>query len=488
MDYLLAVDVGTSSCRTVLYTKELEEIAWASEQYDLLTPKPGCAEQDPHTILNALVKGIQRCIQQAGVDKDSITLMSWGTVMHSMIALDSQKRPLTKVWTWADTRSTAQAVALESRVGMSFYNRTGCPIHPMYWPAKIQYLQQEHPHIWAETCYLVSLKEYLLLQFTGKLVVDESIASTTGLWNVYERQWDQIILDEVGLREELLSSVMDPLTVLKGITTEMAYLTGLPKDIGIVLGCSDGALSNVGSGALSPGVMAFMVGTSGALRITRERPFLHPKGNTWCYYAAQDLWIVGGASNNGGNVLKWFRDNMTRGRLDYSEFSELAVQSPPGSNGLLFLPFLAGERFPYNPKSQGTFFGLTLNTDQSDVVRAMMEGVAFQLLKIFEDVSKVGSSPAEIRVTGGIANSQVWLQIAADVLGRELVIPFVKEASAFGAAILGLVAVGELGNLQDGARFVEIRKVIEPQEETRELYLEKYALYKEVERLLDPLY
>lgn len=486
MGYLLAVDVGTSSCRAVLYTSELKEMGWASQSYDLLTPEPGYAEQDPDTIFHALLQVIRKCVEQAAVDKHSITTMSWGTVMHSMIALDSQKRPLTKVWTWADTRSVSQAAALESSFGMDFYERTGCPIHAMYWPAKIRYLQEEQPKIWAETRFLVSLKEYLLLRFTGQLIVDESVASTTGLWNIQERQWDPTILAAIGLREELLSPSADPLTIWKGITSKTSSLTGLRQDIEIVLGCSDGALSNVGSGALSPGIMAYMVGTSGAVRVTSERPLLHPQGNTWCYYIAQDLWIVGGASNNGGNVLKWFRDNMAGGTVDYEQISELAAASLPGSNGLLFLPFLAGERFPYDPKSQGAFLGLTLSTEQSDIARAMMEGVAFQLLRIFEDVVKVGSQPTEIRVTGGIVNSPVWLEIVANVLGRELVIPLVKEASALGAAMLALVATKELGDLQDAAGFVEISHIVQPQEKIREIYLEKYALYKEIERLQIP--
>ena len=488
MGYLLAVDVGTSSCRAVLYTRELKEMGWASQSYDLLTPEPGYAEQDPDTILYALLQVIRKCVEQAAVSKHSITTMSWGTVMHSMIALDSQKRPLTKVWTWADTRSVSQASVLESSFGMGFYERTGCPIHPMYWPAKIRYLQEEQPEIWAKTRFLVSLKEYLLLRFTGQLIVDDSIASTTGLWNMHDRQWDSMILDAIGLRKELLSHSTDPLTTLGGITSETASLTGLREDIHVVLGCSDGALSNVGSGALSPGILACMVGTSGAARVTSERPLLHPQGSTWCYYVAQDLWIVGGASNNGGNVLKWFRDNMAHGTIDYGQISELAAASIPGSNGLLFLPFLAGERFPYNPKSQGAFLGLTLSTESSDVARAMMEGVAFQLLRIFEDVVKVGSQPTEIRVTGGIVNSPVWLEIVANVLGRELVIPLVKEASALGAAMLALVATKELGELQDAAGLVEISHVVQPQEEIREVYLERYALYKEIDRLLDPFY
>ncbi len=459
MHAVIGVDIGTSSCRAVVFSLQLQQLAQAGKEYPIYSPVPGSAEQDPDEIYDAVVEVIAASIKDSGLRPQQIAGIGFAAVKHSIIPLDAKQKRLSRAWAWPDLRSRPQAQALLDASPL-FYQQSGCPIHSIYWPAKIKHLQQLAA-LWGQTERIVSIKEYVMHRLTGQWAADASVASATGIMNIAHRDWDDILLERLHLDRRLLNPVVEPTTILEGLTPEAARCTGLPRDIPVIIGGSDGTLSNVGAGAVRPGVMALMVGTSGAVREVRPEPTLHPDQKTWCYYLADRQWVSGGAVNNGGNTLQWFRDQLEDVTVGFSDLSAKAEAAPPGSSGLLFLPYLTGERCPHwNYDARGVFFGLHMQSTKSDMVRSIMEGVAFQLFSIYEALAEVNGTPHLIRCSGGLAHSGVWVQIMADVFGRDMDVPAFSEGSSFGAAALVLRALGHVGGLREAADMIEPGKTV----------------------------
>ncbi|MCL4517398.1 MAG: gluconokinase [Firmicutes bacterium] len=497
MKYYLGVDVGTSGCRAVAFNEEFRVLAGASKEYAVISPRPGWAEQDPELILESVVEVLKRVLTDPAVHGEKPVAVGMATFMHSLIGLDGDGKPLTNAIIWADLRSAREAEWLKDHYGVSeIYGRTGCPIHPMYLPAKVLWLKRNAPDVFSGMVRIVSIKEYLLYRLTGKFLVDHSIASATGLLNIRTLKWDEFMLDAVGVDAGLLSEPVSPLTVVEGFTTDYARSKGLPAGVPLVLGATDGTLSNPGSGVVLPGQLAAMIGTSAAVRVTTPEPVLDPKARTWCYYLATGKWITGGATNNGGNILRWYRDHFgskeieqarTMGVDPYQVLSRQAASVPPGSRGLVFLPFLAGERSPYwNPNARGVLFGLNLGHGPDEVIRSIMEGVVFQLYSVYEALVETTGQPAEVRASGGFVKSPEWVQIMADTFGVPLAVPQVLEGSAFGAAALAMMAMGVLEKLEDVSRFIQLGKTVEPVPARTAIYRELYEIYTSIYKKLNP--
>lgn len=487
MKYYIGVDVGTSSCRAVAFDENMRVLASAGREYAVLSPFPGWAEQDPEQILDSACEVLQSVLASPALKGERPAAVGLATFMHSLIGLDREGNPVTNAVIWADLRSGAEAAWLKENVGAEeIYTRTGCPIHPMYLPAKILWFQRQAPETFARIARIVSMKEYLVSRLAGRFLVDQSIASATGLLNVYSLKWDKPVLQAIGIDETYLSEPVPPTTVLEGFTTPYAREKGLPGGVPLVLGATDGTLSNPGSGVVFPGQMAAMIGTSAAVRVTSSQPVLDPKARTWCYYLAQGKWIPGGATNNGGNILRWFRDHFGAGD-PYEVLSRRGAAVPPGSRGLLFLPFLAGERSPHwNSSARGILFGLNLGHGPDEIIRSIMEGVIFQLYSVYEALVEATGQPTEIRASGGFAKSPEWLQIMADTFGVPLAVPQVSEGTAFGAAAMAMMATGAMEKVEDIAQFIKIEKTVEPDPARARIYLELYGMYMDIYRKLTP--
>ncbi len=470
MDCFMGVDIGTSGCRAVLLCEDLTLVDTIKREWNIDCPQPGYAEQDPEAAVQSVTSAIDECIS---VHNSRVHVLSMGmaAAICSLICLDAEYQPLTKAWTWADLRSRRQAEYLKATYAAEFYRGTGCPFHPMYWPAKILFIKENLPEIYKRTRYFVSLKDYILFRMTGGHISDLSLASATGLLNIHTLSWDHDMLKVLGIGPEMLWEPVEPAVVLQHDKNGTA----------IIAGASDAAMSNVGCGALHPGAMALMVGSTGALRVATPRPLQSGDLSTWCYYIGDRLWLTGGATNDGGSVLKWFRDRIFDGDLNYEVMSAMAKEVPPGSRGLLFLPFLAGERCPHwRADARAVFHGLTLSHTKAEMVRAMMEGVAFQMYNVFSFLGNLVCHPYQIRVTGGIVHSPVWLSIFADLFGRPLSIPQNGESSAVGTAILGMKACGIRPSLRDISDIIEIKNTVEPDAERNKAYQALYQQYCEL--------
>lgn len=439
---VIAIDIGTTSTKALAVDREGRVLGRQSVGYPLHTPQPGYAEQDPDEIVESVFACTARLLQEGGWQADEVLCVTFSSANHSLITLDENGSPLTPMITWADQRSAPQAARLlRDGSGLRVYSRTGTPIHPMSPLVKLIWLREERPELFRRAGHFVGIKEYLWLKLFGHAVMDYSLASATGLFGLESLKWDEEALELAGVREEQLPRLVPTTDITVGLKPDAAERLGLRADTPFVAGAQDGVLANLGVGAVGQGVMAVTVGTSSAARLTVERPSFDAEGRLFCYALTDDHWVVGGPSNNGAIVAQWIRERLYPGKST-EEVLPLAAASPPGANGLLFLPLLSGERAPFwDAQAKGVMFGLTLAHTESDMLRAALEGVMFQLAAIVASMKESGAVPSEVRASGGFARSELWCQMLADMLGVPVTVPESVESSALGAAQLGLYAL-----------------------------------------------
>jgi len=488
---VLAVDIGTTSTKTLAADETGRVLAEHSVAYPMHSPQPGAAEQDPDEICEAVLEGLAAVMRHASLRADDVLCVSLSSAMHSLIALDRENRPLTRSITWADQRAAAQAERLTADgTGLSVYLRTGTPIHAMSPLVKLMWLKEARPDIWRRAARFAGIKEYVVHRLFGEWVMDHSLASATGCFNLFTLAWDEQALRLADVREEQLPRPVPTTHILTGLDGEAARRTGLARETPFVVGASDGTLANLGVGALSPGVLAVTIGTSGAVRAAVDRPSPDPQGRLFCYALTEREWIVGGPTNSGAIAVRWMAERVCPDR-PMEAVVELAKTVPPGSDGLLFLPQLAGERAPFwNPLAQGVLFGLTLSHGKAHLIRAAMEGVLFQIRAVVGPVENMTGKAREIRASGGFAKSPFWCRMLADMTGTPVFVPDSVEGSGLGAVWLGLHALRapdrplKVPEPAGGTRYEPDARVHARYSELMPLYLELYERLKEPMRTI----
>ena len=491
----IGLDIGTTSTKAIAFTPTGEIKAIAKQEYPLSSPQPGYSEQDPQAILTAVVTGLQEVVKQANLAPDQVGAIGFSAAMHSLIAVDAQNNLLTNSITWADSRSVEQASRLKnSDRGFAVYQRTGTPIHPMSPLSKLIWMQEKDPDKFHQAAKFISIKEYVLFQLFGSYVVDYSIASATGLFNLRSLSWDEEALAIAGIRAEQLSELVPTTHILRGMKSEHAEAIGLHAETPVVVGASDGVLANLGVGAIAPDQIAVTIGTSGAVRQVVSQPLTDQQQRTFCYALTDQHWVVGGASNSGGVVLRWWRDRFGQAEVEqakadqskgdpYDLLIQLAENVPVGAAGLLFLPFLTGERAPsWNSDARGVFFGVALHHDRTHFTRAVLEGILYSIYSIVVALHELTEAdPTQnkvVRASGGFARSPIWLQLMADLFGCEVLAPEVYEASGFGAAVLAMVAVGALKDIAEVQPLIQIKTRYQPNLDRTQQYQELFGLYQ----------
>lgn len=487
--YFMGVDIGTTSTKAIVFSSTGQLKGIGNIGYNILTPKPSWAEQEPEAIFTAVVAAIHEAIQQAGVLKSELAAVGFSAAMHSLIAVDSEGRLLTNAMIWADNRSVLQSQTLK-QTGQAIYQRTGTPIHPMSPLTKLMWMREEAPDIFDQAAKFISIKEYIVYQLFRRYVVDYSIASATGLFNLKQLTWDQEALAVAGVRVDQLSEPVPTTYILQGLNLRDAEAMGLAAETPFVIGASDGVLANLGVGAIDKGRVAITIGTSSAIRTAVDVPLTDRQGRTFCYALTENRWIIGGPSNNGGIVLRWFRDQLSGPEVEASEklgidaytlMIDAASKVPAGAQGLIFLPFLSGERAPYwNADARGTFFGLGLNHTRAHLIRAVLEGIIFCVYSIYSVLSDLSGEANALIVSGGFACSHFWRQLVADIFGAEVLLPEVFEGSSFGAAVLAMYAIDAIKSLEEGQRLISIREQHQPDPNLTPLYRELFSIYERV--------
>lgn len=475
----MGVDIGTSSTKAVLFNERGEVICREATHYELVTDETGKAEESPTEIFEAVITSIQGVMKN--IDKTELRGISFSSAMHSLIMVGADGELLTECITWADGRSS-EALENIKRDNYLFqlYEATGTPIHPMSPFAKICWLKEDEAQLFHRAEKFVDIKSYILNRLFDVWVMDESLASGTGLYNILEHDWEFEAMEIVKLTPDYLPKVVPETYQLHGVKKEYAELMGIPENLPFIVGGSDGALANIGIQATGRNDVTITVGTSGAVRKLTNEFQVDSRGRTFCYGAGDGYFIAGGAVNNGGKVVEWglqqFGSESEIMNRDFTSFIAHIDEVPPGASGLLFQPYLLGERAPFWTNDiRGGFVGLTINHSKAHFVRAILEGIAFNLAEVYEAVA----APDDIiYVTGGISGHEAWCRLLADILDREVRVPHTIEGSSLGAAIIGMRSLGILKTL-NLEQTLPIKAVYHPSENTKK-YAELRPIFKQV--------
>ncbi len=444
-EVLLGLDVGTTAVKVAAFSTEGRgQLAAAQREHPLHQPRPGWQVQEPAVVLAAVDAALAECVLALGPAR--VVGLAVSSAQHALLGLDDRLDPVTPLVTWADARSVAEAQELRAEgLADGLLRRTGTPVHPMSPLVKLRWYTRHEPTTAAAARWWVGLKDLLLLHLTGRLVTELSSASATGLLGSLARDWDDDALAVAGIRREQLPPVLPTTTVLT-LAPQAARRTSLPAGLPVAVGAADGPLGNLGTGAIEPGVAGLSLGTSGAVRMTVPGPQADPAGSLFCYALTEDLWVVGGAISNGGIALRWagatFAAELVRqGPADH-ELLALAAEAPPGSDGLVMLPYLLSERAPlWDPELAGAYFGIRHRHGRQHFLRAALEGVCLQVATVADALDRV-SPVREVRATGGTFRSTLWQNVMASVLGRPLVVEGGAGGTALGACALGWHALG----------------------------------------------
>ena len=486
---LAGIDIGTTSTKVVVITIDGNPVYQVSCGYPLHTPHPGYAELDPDEVFEAVLSAFEETTAQLGPD-ENIVAVGFSSAMHSVMLLDNADRPLTRLITWADARSESIASTLRSSTaGAAIYRATGTPIHPMTPLCKLAWMNRHEPDLLRRANAVMSVKEFVFHRLFGERVVDHSLASATGLFDIFERQWFAPALECAGITEKLLSTPVTASYRLPKLIHSSTERIGLSTDTPFFAGASDGCLANLGVGAMQPGEAALTIGTSGAVRVASRQPAVDPEGRLFTYILDEKNYITGGAINSGGILIQWFKDQFAGGQDDRMEaLLAEAAATPAGSEGLLCLPYLLGERAPHwNSFDRGVFFGVTFQHTPAHFLRSLLEGSALTLRQIVEAIESLYGDIHVIYANGGFARSAFWVQMLADVLNKPVLISPVAEASAIGAALL---AGRESGHLTATplTRDMQTQTRYEPDEENRRIYDANADLFSDLYRTLHPLF
>lgn len=497
--YMIGIDIGTTSTKAVLFDESGKVMANANEEYPLYTPSPSVAEQDPEEIFAALIAAVRHVMKESGIRPDQIRFASFSSAMHSVIPIERSGQPLMRCLTWADNRSAEWSERLKNELGgHDIYRRTGTPIHPMSPLTKLLWLKDDRPDIFEKAYKFISIKEYVFHKLFGQYVIDYSIASCTGLMNLEQLDWDEEALKVAGITREHLSELVPTTHVLQGMSPKYADEMGLSASTPFVIGASDGVLSNLGVGAIDPGVVAVTIGTSGAIRTLVDRPKTDPKGRIFCYALTDKHWVIGGPVNNGGVIFRWVRDEFAASEVEtakrlgispYDVLTKIGERVRPGADGLIFHPYLAGERAPlWNPNARGSFFGLTLHHQKEHMIRAVLEGVIYNLYTVLLAMEEQIGRPRQIKATGGFARSPLWRQMMADIFDQEVIIPESFESSCLGAVVLGLYALGDIDSFDIVKEMVGGTYEHTPTPEHAAIYKQLLPIYIRISRKLEEEY
>ncbi|GAA2647140.1 gluconokinase [Paractinoplanes durhamensis] len=503
-DVVIGIDTGTTATKGIAATITGELRAHVSVHYPLAVPGPGRAELDPGHLRDAAVKALTDVAAACRENGDRVVAVSLSAFLHGLVPMTAAGEPLGPLVTWADARSGEQCDRiLAAGRARALQARTGTPVHPMSPLTKLAWWRDNDPSILRDTPRWGGVKELILAALTDEpFLLDLSVASGTGLYDIHQRRWDSEALEIAGVRAGQLADVVPTTTVLR----LKAGLAGLPDGTRLIIGAADGPLANLGVGATPAGVAAVSLGTSGALRTVVDRPTADADGRLFCYALTEDRWVIGGAVNNAGSVVRWagqsFASGFERPGAEGEDADErdaaLLMEAqgvPPGSDGLLCLPYLLGERAPWwRSGLRGAYLGLRREHGRAHLVRSAVEGVCQQLALVRDSFAGEGFAVTEVRATGGAVASELWVGVLAAALDLPVAVADTPEGTALGACLLGWHALGELPDLDHAAALIAIGKPTVPDPANAALYarlrplVEKSALamldtVKELDRL-----
>lgn len=449
---VLTIDIGSSSLRVNLFTGGAWRLAGYETQigYETRSTQDGGAEIDPDALCELLFSAIDRTLDRAGDRATSIKGVGFCSLVSNVLGVDAVGRATTPIYTWADTRCAAQVDALRSTLDVGeVYDRTGCPVHTAYLPARLLWVRETMPAVWERTALWVTLGDYVYARLFGKYAQSTSVASWSGLLNRHTFDWDDWLLGRIGIDRRRLPPLVDAASGFVGLHAQFAARWPALKDATWFPCVGDGVTSNLGSGCYSPKEWAVQVGTSGAMRALVPGGVESVPPGLWCYRQDSATALVGGALSEGGNVFAWLRDTFNLSSSgDFKALEREAAEMPPDSHGLTMLPFIAGERSPgWNPSARMMIAGISVASRPAEILRAAQEAIAYRLASVYDLLKTALPEPERIVASGGaLLGTQGWVQMLADVLGRPVTESGEEQASSKGAAMVALRGLGYLAD------------------------------------------
>jgi xylulokinase len=500
---LLGIDVGTTGSKALLVDEKGSVRASATREYPMYSPRPLWAEQTPGDWWDATVLSIREILAGNGIKPEDVAAVGLTGQMHGMVLTDAHGAVLRPCIMWNDQRTAAECSEITHRVGATrVLELTGNPILPGFTAPKIAWVRKNEPEVYRDVAKILLPKDFVRFRLTGAFATDVADASGTSLFNVGKRVWSNEMLEALEIPTGWMAEVAESQVLSGKVDAHAASVTGLLEGTPVVAGAGDQAAQAVGTGIIREGVISVTLGTSGVVFVTSDTYRVEPDGRLHAFcHAVPGKWHLMGVMLSAGGSLRWFRDTLgevetsaarRNGKDPYELLSENAAQIPAGSEGLLFLPYLTGERTPYpNPNARAVFFGLTVRHTRRHMTRAVLEGVAFGLRDSLELTKKLGVAAREIRASGGGARSGVWRQIMADIFGTAITTVNVTEGAAYGAALLAGVGSNVFGSVEDACkRVVTVTGTLQPggSHATYESYYTRYrALYRAVEGEFDAI-
>jgi xylulokinase len=485
---LLGLDVGTTGVKALLLDPHGRVCGAAIEGYPLRTPRPGWAEQDPHDWWTAARASIREVLAGTGVAASAVAAVGLTGQMHGLVPLDARGQVIRPAILWNDQRTSEECRWITELVGTDrVLQLTGNPVLTGFTAPKIIWMRTHEPEQTARIGHVLLPKDFIRHRLTGELATDVSDASGTSLFDVRCRTWSDDMLDALDIPRSWLPRVTESPVVGGRISSDAAAATGLAAGTPVVAGAGDQAAQAVGTGIVRAGTISVTLGTSGVVFAHLDAPDVDPQGRTHTFcHAVPGRWHVMGVMLSAGGSLRWLRDNVCLDAWDrdgidpYDAMTAEAATIPPTAEGLVFLPYLTGERTPHaDPHARGAFVGLTIRHGRGHLIRAVMEGVAMGLRDSLEILQSMTVASHQIRVSGGGARSPLWRQILADVFGCDLATVTVTEGAAYGAALLAGVGAGVFASVEEACdRTIGILDRTVPVPDHVALYERMYARYR----------
>lgn len=493
MKYLLGIDVGTSGTKTVLFGTEGNTVASALSEYPLYQPHIGWAEQDPQDWWNAVTETISRVIRSSGVNPSEIKGVGLSGQMHGMVLLDKSGSVLRPSIIWCDQRTQAECDQITELIGRDrLVEITANPALTGFTASKVMWVKNHQPELFKHIYKVLLPKDYIRYKLTGVFATEVSDASGTQFLDVPGRRWSEEVLVKLGFSPDWMPEVYESHEISGTVSAEAARLTGLKQGTPVAGGGGDQAAGAVGNGIIQPGVISSTIGTSGVVFASMDQVRMDPKGRTQTFcHAIPDTWHVMGVTQAAGLSLQWMRTHFGGMERELADFMGVdpyilmdkeAERANPGCDGLIYLPYLMGERAPHlDPYARGVFFGLTARHGRCEMIRSVMEGVAYSLRDCLEIIRDMQVPIREVRASGGGGKSPLWRQMQADVFQTPIAITNSKEGPALGAALLAGVGAGVYRDVNEACeKAIQVVKVQNPIEENIPVYEKYYEVYTDL--------
>ena len=490
MTSLLGIDLGTTGMKVALFNDSGQLIGSEYRDYPILSPQPGYAEQDPEAWWAGFVSACHALTRRYPLDIGNLAGIGICGQMHTQVYLDHAGQILRPAITWMDQRASEIVAELNQNEATRtlIFQESHNLATTTYTAPQVAWVRRHQPEVWSKVARILVAKDFLKFRLIGRAVTDYAEASGTLLFDVAKRAWSAPLFDLFAIPQDLFPEALPSDEIIGHVTPEAAAVIGIPAGTPVVNGSSDNSASALGAGMLNPGQVTLIVGTAGVITVCSDRPLPDPDHRTLCWhYCLRDTWVTLGITQTAGESLNWFKRAFDPGDAEgeaedvFARYNQAVASIPDGSEGVIFLPYLNGERTPYwDSHARGVFYGISLTTEKAHFIRAVMEGVSFALRHTIETVESLGITINEIRAVGGGAKSPVWREILGKILNKPIVTVSVPDAANLGNILLCGKALGIYPSLEEAsARMVTTDTCVDYQQET-DTYERQYRIFLEL--------